>query len=364
MVREVSTLETGKTRNDVAAAVTKLCLVLEQHRRTPEGRVRTTEEFLAAFFPRVDGKAEDRVFQHLPREVRGPILAAWGIRGSKAAVRDDDEKVKSVVNDSLVAGDLDHQGFEEALAPDIIVGWLPLGDVWTFWRGGKLSKQAIEKSLVTAYELALFDAKWFLDTIEAGGGKLRGTDVLADGLNKDELTGWMRAVHASGDGSPRGLIAALGWPKIVSNTRNEVLIAALDALSTKVGLVQPATATPAATATAASTSTTAATTTSPAATVATPTPVASPPVNESTTSIAAALTQAAERSSAPPALDDGAWGKTGQTVLPPIAPPGEDDVDIPIDDSSATEIISAPGLTKGKGGRPEPAEPPRAKERR
>jgi hypothetical protein len=353
MSREVSTLETGKTRNDVAAAVTKLCLVLEQHRRTPEGRVRTSEEFLAAFFPRVDGKAEDRVFQHLPREVRGPILAAWGIRGSKAAVRDDDEKVKSVVHDSLVAGDLDHQGFEEALAPDIIVGWLPLGDVWTFWRGGKLSKQAIEKSLVTAYELALFDAKWFLDTIEASGGKLRGTDVLADGLNKDELTAWMRAVHASGDGSPRGLIAALGWPKIVSNTRNEVLIAALDALSTKVGLVKAAT--------------TAATTTAAATPPATTTPAAPATpavVNESTTSIAAALTQAAERSIAPPPVDDGAWGKTGQTVLPPTAPPGEDDVEIPIDDSSATEIISAPGLTKGKGGRPEPAEPPRAKERR
>ncbi len=348
MLREVSTLETGKTRNDVAAAVTKLCLVLEQHRRTPEGRVRTSEEFLTAFFPRVDGKAEDRVFQHLPREVRGPILAAWGIRGSKAAVRDDDDKVKSVVHDSLVAGDLDHQGFEEALAPDIIVGWLPLGDLWSFWRGGMLSKQAIEKSLVTAYELALFDARWFLDTIEAGGGKLRGTDVLADGLNKDELTAWMRSVHSSGDGSPRGLIAALGWPKIVSNTRNEVLIAALDALSTKVGLVKPETS--------------AATTASPSTATAAATPAAIP-VTESTTSIAAALTQAAERSIAPPPVDDGAWGKTGQTVLPPTPPPAED-VDIPIDDSSATEIISAPGLTKGKGGRPEPAEPPRAKERR
>jgi hypothetical protein len=344
-------LENGKTRNDVAAAVTKLCLVLEQHRRTPEGRVRTSEEFLSTFFPRADGKADDRLFHHLPREVRGPILAAWGIRGSKAALRDDDEKVKSVVNDSLTAGDLDHQGFEEALAPDIIVGWLPLDDIWKFWRGDKLTKQAIEKALVTAYELSLFDAKWFLDTIEAGGGKLRGTDVLADGLNKDELTAWMRSVHTSGDGSPRGLIAALGWPKIVSNTRNEVLVAALDALAIKAGLSKPASAANA-TATPTTTTTTTPTTTTTATTA---------PVGEPTGSIAAALTQAAERTSSPPSVDDGAWGKTGQTVLPPTTPPGgDDDVDIPIDDSSATEIISVPGLSKGKGARVEPAESRRA----
>jgi hypothetical protein len=346
-------LETGKTRNDVAAAVTKLCLALEEHRRTPDGRVRTSEEFLTAFFPRADGKADDRIFQHLPREVRGPILAAWGIRGSKAALRDDDDKVKSVVLDSLTAGDLDHQGFEDALAADIVVSWVPLGDVWSFWRGGKLSKQAIEKALLTAYELALFDAKWFLDTIESG--KLRGTDVLADGLNKDELTAWMRKVHASGDGSPRGLIAALAWPKIVSNTRNEILVAALDALATKAGLSKTATAATAATTAAASP------VPAPAASPATTSAVVSPPVAEVTTSIAAALAQAAERSIAPPPIDDGAWGKTGQTVLPPTPPPADDEVDIPIDDSSATEIGATPGLTKGK--RTEPADPPRAKDR-
>ena len=141
--------------------------------------------------------------------------------------------------DALVAGDVDHAAFEEGLSPETLVRWVPLGDLWSFWRGGKLTKQAIHKALSTAYELYLFDARWFLDTLTSKGGALRGTDVLSDGLTKDELTQWIHRIHETADGTPKGLVAALGWDKIVAKTPNDVLVAVLDAMVTKVGLVVP-----------------------------------------------------------------------------------------------------------------------------
>ena len=47
----------------------------------------------------------------------------------------------------------------------------------------------------------------------------------------------MRRIHETGDGTPKGLVAALGWDKIVAKTANEVLVAVLDAMVAKVGLV-------------------------------------------------------------------------------------------------------------------------------
>jgi hypothetical protein len=226
-----------KARNDLSAAVPKFCLALEENRRTPDGRVRTSQELLATFFPHDEKTSTDRVFRYLPQEVRGPIVAAWGIRGIKAALRDTDEKVQTVVHDALVAGDLDHVAFEEGLSPETLVRWLPLADLWAFWRGGKLTKQGAHKALYTAYELYLFDARWFLDTISAKGGSIRGTDVLADGLTKEELTQWIHRIHETGDGTPKGLVAALGWEKIAAKTSNDVLVAVLDAMVAKVGLV-------------------------------------------------------------------------------------------------------------------------------
>jgi hypothetical protein len=241
-LRSVSLLYDGLVadkapRNDLSAAVPKFCLALEEHRRTPEGRVRTSQELLATFFPHDEKASTDKLLRFLPNEVRAPIIAAWGIRGIKSALRDTDEKVQQVVHDALVAGDIDHQAFEEGLTPETLVRWVPLGDLWSFWRGGKLTKQALHKALSTAYELYLFDARWFLETINAKGGSLKGTDVLADGLTKDDLTQWIRRVHETGDGTPKGLVAALGWEKIVGKTANEVLVAVLDAMVLKVGLV-------------------------------------------------------------------------------------------------------------------------------
>jgi hypothetical protein len=226
-----------KARNDLSAAVPKFCLALEEHRRTADGRVRTSQEMLSNFFPYDDKSCTDRVFRYLPNDVRGPIIAAWGIRGIKAALRDNDERVQQVVYDALVAGDVDHAAFEEGLGPETLVRWLPLADLWAFWRGGKLTKQAIHKAMATAYELYLFDARWFLDAIHAKGGALKGTDVLADQLTKDDLTQWIRRVHETGDGTPKGLVSALGWDKIVAKTPNDVLVAVLDAMVGKVGLV-------------------------------------------------------------------------------------------------------------------------------
>ncbi len=142
--------------------------------------------------------------------------------------------------DALLAGDVDHTAFEEGLSAETLVRWVPLGDMWAFWRGGKLTKQSIHKALSTAYELFLFDARWFLETVSAKGGTLKGTEVLADGLAKDDLTQWVRRIHETGDGSPKGIVAALGWDKIVAKTPNDVLVAALDAVAIKVGLVAAA----------------------------------------------------------------------------------------------------------------------------
>ncbi|HEY2511455.1 MAG TPA: hypothetical protein VGI39_11390 [Polyangiaceae bacterium] len=229
-----------RSPNDLNSPVPKFCLAVEEFRRTAEGRVRTPQEFLQHFFPHDANKVTDRVFKFLPNEVRGPVLTSWGLRGAKSALKDTDDKVQSVVWDALLAGDIDHDAFEEALVADMVVRWAPITDWWTFWRGGKLSKLAIHKALDTAYELGLFDAKWFFDVIEGPGGKLRGTDVISEGLTKAELTEWVRKIHASGDGSPKGMLAAIGWDRIVGKTPNDVLVKVLDVFAQKVALTPAA----------------------------------------------------------------------------------------------------------------------------
>ncbi len=224
------------TRNDLAAAVPKFCFGLEVHRRTPEGRVRTAQEFLAHFFPYDSRASNDRIFRLMPNDVRAPILTGWGVRGRKSAFRDDEKKVQSVVHDALVAGDVDAAMFETAFAPDVLMRWIELPDWWAFWRAGKITTVTLLKALESAYELALFDADWFLDTLRGNGGKLRGTDVLAEGLSKADLTEWVRNIHQTQDGTAKGIIAALGWDQIVAKTPDEVLLAVLDSLADKLGL--------------------------------------------------------------------------------------------------------------------------------
>jgi hypothetical protein len=231
-------MNTNHPGNDLDSSVSKFCFALEVHRRTPEGRTRTAEEFLGHFFPHGPSSAEDRIFRHMPNQVRGPILTTWGVRGKKVALLDDDAKVQSVVFDAIVAGDLDSQMFEEGLAPETVMKWVDLPDWWRFWRGGKITKSPILKGLESAYQLELFDAGWFLDTLRSHGGKLHGTDVLAEGLTKAELTDWIRRLRDGRDGSPRGIIAALGWEQIVAKTENDVLVAVFDAMAAKVALAE------------------------------------------------------------------------------------------------------------------------------
>lgn len=213
---------------------------MEEHRRTESGRVRTAREFVANFFPYDESGATDKLFSLMPNEVRGPILSKWGIRGGKAALKDDDEKVKAVVHDALVAGDIDEAIFEEGVSAEILVAWVSLGDWWTFWRRGKLTGLAIQKALATARELELIDDRWFFANVQGRGGKLKGTDVVCDTLSKDQIVAWVRKVHESGDGSPTGLVAALGWETILAKTAQDALLFALDAFAKKAGLAPDA----------------------------------------------------------------------------------------------------------------------------
>ncbi len=229
-------MEKPQTRNDLTAAVPKFCLALEEYRRTVEGRVRTTQEFLTQFFPYDDKAPRDEIFRHMPNEVRGPILSGWGIRGLKAALRDNDGKVESVVYDALLAGDIEHLAFEQGLTCEVVIRWVPLPAWWAFWRAGKLSKKSILKALETAFDAGIFDAHWFLETIEARNGKLRGTDVIAEGLTKADLTEWIKRIQQSGDGSAKGIVLAIGWEKIVAQTASDVLIGILDAMARNAGL--------------------------------------------------------------------------------------------------------------------------------
>lgn len=209
---------------------------MEEHRRTDAGRVRTAREFVANFFPYDDRGATDKLFKAMPNEVRGPVLSKWGIRGGKAALKDDDEKVKDVVHDALVAGDIDEAIFEEGVTAEILADWVPLGEWWTFWRQGKLTGAAIQKALATARELELIDDRWFFANVQGRGGKLRGTDVVCDTLSKDQIVAWIRKLHESGDGSPKGLVASLGWETILMKTSQDALLFALDAFAKKAGL--------------------------------------------------------------------------------------------------------------------------------
>lgn len=233
-----------KPRNDLGTSLVRYCLALEEHRRTTEGRVRTPQQFLQSFFPFDDKGPNDQIFVHLPKEVRGPIVSTWGIRGQKAALRDDDAKIATVVFDALVAGDLTPQQFEDGLLPATVVGWVPLPAWWSFWRAGTPHKAALLKALTTGYELGLFDAKWFWDTLEMPmasdpATKKRGTEVVSAGLTKEDIIEWIKRVHVSGDGSPKGLLEAIGWEKIAAKTTNDAQAALLDALALKLGLTKP-----------------------------------------------------------------------------------------------------------------------------
>jgi hypothetical protein len=224
-------------RNDATAPVTRFALAVEEHRRTPDGRVRTAQQFSSWFFCASETNPDDKLFRHLPKDVRGPIVSGWGIRGAKAALKDSDAKVATVVSDAILAGDLSASDLEQGLSPSVVISWVPLTDWWAFWRGGVHTKTSTQRALVTAYELGLFDAAWMFDNLEAKGGTQKGTLVVSEGLSKEDLVEWVRRIHESRDGTPKGLLEAMGWDKLIAKTTNEALFGLLDALAKKVGLV-------------------------------------------------------------------------------------------------------------------------------
>ncbi len=225
-----------KPRNDRALALSAFCLEIESYRRTSEGRARDAEAFLRFYFARPSASAPpvDRLLCHLPREVRAPIIAGWRVRGLKAALRDDDERVRSVVGDALDAGDIDAQMFESGISPQELVDYVPLDEWWQFWRGAALPEASVRKALAVARESRLIDDQWFLDAVEARGGKLKGTDAIADTLSKDEVIAWVRDLRASGDASPSGIVAARGWDNVLAKTAPAALLSVLDAFARRV----------------------------------------------------------------------------------------------------------------------------------
>jgi len=168
--------------------------------------------------------------------VRGPILSGWGIRGAKTALRDDDDRVEEVVHDALVSGDLDPARFEAGLPPSVVVDYLPLAEWWIFWRTGSLSTPIVQRAVLLAHEIGLFDASWFLNTIVSSDGMSRGIDVFAPRLTKADLTAWVALVAERGDASSEGLLTALGWQRVVEHTSTSAMLIVLDELIKKVGL--------------------------------------------------------------------------------------------------------------------------------
>lgn len=223
-------------KNARGRPVTNLCLALEVFRRTPDGRTRDAKAFLEHFFPQDERGPIDRLFVHMPKEVRADLLSNWGIRGKKSALRDDDEKVRATIVDALDAGDIDATVIEASVTPELLIDWVPLEDWWAFWRGAGVPAPSVRKALALARELSLFDERWLLGNLKLGAKRLEGTDVLCAALSKDQIVAWLHGVHTSGDASPAGLVMALGWDTILTKTAPEALAFALDALARAIGL--------------------------------------------------------------------------------------------------------------------------------
>lgn len=214
----------------------RFCLALEEYRRTPEGRVRTSEELVGSFFPHDREIVADQIFRYMAKETRAAILSGWKIRGPKTALRDDDAKVEEVVHDALLAGDIDATAFETGITAELLVNSVPLTEWWIFWRTGKLSAPVLVHALLIARDQKLLDAAWFLDNVVATEGEARGIDVFAPKLSKEDLSAWVRAIASSGNATPEGVVTALGWEKILGALPVSSLLLLIDGLIRRIGL--------------------------------------------------------------------------------------------------------------------------------
>lgn len=198
--------------------------------------MRTSEEFLASFFPHDSEIVADQLFRYISREHRAKIISGWKIRGPKTALLDDDVKTEKVVYDHLIAGDIDHVIVEEGVSPEVLIESVPLTEWWIFWRTGKLSAPVLVHALEVARTQKLYDAKWFLEHVVAGEGDAKGIDVMAPKLSKEDLTAWVRAIASQSNATPDGIMNALGWDKAFATLGVSTLLILLDALITRIGL--------------------------------------------------------------------------------------------------------------------------------
>ncbi|MEO8878075.1 MAG: hypothetical protein ABI461_20960 [Polyangiaceae bacterium] len=217
------------------AELRRYCLALEELRRTPEGRVRNSEELVASFFPHDGDIVADQLFRYMPNETRAGIISGWKIRGPKAALRDDDAKVEEVVHDALLAGDLDATAFESGVTAEILIQSVPLTEWWIFWRTGKLSAAILVRALLIARDQKLLAASWFLENV-SGDGEAHGIDVFAPKLSKDDLATWVRQIAATGNATSEGVVNALGWEKILATLSVSSLLLLMDGLIRRIGL--------------------------------------------------------------------------------------------------------------------------------
>ncbi len=219
--------------------VSKFALALEIHRREKATGKWEPKDFRSHFFPYAKDGATDEILRRMPKEVRGPILTAWGIRGQNRAKTDSDEKVLEVTFDALTATppDLDDKAFEEGVDAEKTIRWADLRHWWKFWRAGNLRKEDLTVFFRTAFELNLVDAKIFFAMIEDPKKKLTGIDVVSTAISPEDRIAWIRAIYETRDRDEDAILMALGWEKIVIKVDNAILITVADRLAERIGLV-------------------------------------------------------------------------------------------------------------------------------
>ena len=224
-------------KNDPAAAVPKFCLALEEHRRTNDGRVRTSQEMLATFFTHDDKACSDRICSSTCRRRARSDHCRVGYSGVKAALRDNDEQ-------DPAASSSTHS------SPATSITW-----------PSRTASPPNDHSLGPARRLVGILARWQAHEASPSQGprnRIRTLSLRRPLVPRDDQARERRAQghrrprrrlderrsHAVGPKDPRdrrrlaqGPGVSLGWDKIVAKTANDVLVAVLDAMVAKVGLV-------------------------------------------------------------------------------------------------------------------------------
>lgn len=217
------------------------CLHLDRFWRQPlESPILTATDFREALFPYDRDRAEDRIFRYLSPSDRGKVLHNWSICGRRTAEQSTNEEIVAIVHRAFKYSDLDDAVFASGLTSELVIGFSQLDHWWRFWRSGRHHKLSLQAVFTKAYELELFDAAWFLGSVTAKKGKLRGVDAIAASLKMDGLAKWLTAVHGAiirdGKATEKTFLEALSLETIVAKMDVEDMLALVDELSGKLGL--------------------------------------------------------------------------------------------------------------------------------